>query len=204
MVRAEKYSPYSKYVSKQDTAAMPRAKVSNMTVHYKQMREVGAAVMGKNIHEAIKYLNRVLEKQAGIPALVHTGGAGHHAVGKLVKAPGNAVMFPTKAVTAMIWILNNVLAGKTCEKYDEAQKSSLTLVHVQVNRAPKSRRRTYRAHGRISAYKRSPCHVEVIAKPADMTVPSEASAEEKAAAPARLTRKSMARLRVRLANGATA
>jgi large subunit ribosomal protein L17e len=183
---------------------MPRGKVTHCPVHYKQMREVGASIMGKNIHDAIKYLNRVLEKQAGIPALVHTGGVGHHSVGKLVKAPGNAVMFPTKAVKAMLWILNNVLAGKTCEKFTDSQKESLTLVHVQVNRAPKSRRRTYRAHGRITAYMRSPCHVEVIAKPADMTVPSEATKEEKAAAPQRLTRKSMARLRVRLANGASA
>ncbi len=32
----------------------------------------------------------------------------------------------------------------------------------QVNQAPKQRRRTYRAHGRIGPYQNSPCHVEVI------------------------------------------
>ncbi|CAF1141259.1 unnamed protein product, partial [Didymodactylos carnosus] len=30
------------------------------------------------------------------------------------------------------------------------------------NRAPKIRRRTYRAHGRINPYQSSPCHVELI------------------------------------------
>jgi large subunit ribosomal protein L17e len=34
--------------------------------------------------------------------------------------------------------------------------------HIQVNQAPKQRRRTYRAHGRINAYMASPCHIEII------------------------------------------
>ncbi|CAF5189656.1 unnamed protein product, partial [Rotaria sp. Silwood1] len=34
--------------------------------------------------------------------------------------------------------------------------------HIQVNRAPKIRRRTYRAHGRINPYQSSPCHIELI------------------------------------------
>ena len=32
---------------------------------------------------------------------------------------------------------------------------------IQVNRAPKMRRRTYRAHGRINPYMSSPCHIEL-------------------------------------------
>ena len=35
------------------------------------------------------------------------------------------------------------------------------LKSFQVNRAPKIRRRTYRAHGRINPYMCSPCHVEL-------------------------------------------
>ncbi|ELT88130.1 hypothetical protein CAPTEDRAFT_41521, partial [Capitella teleta] len=38
----------------------------------------------------------------------------------------------------------------------------LVIEHVQVNRAPKMRRRTYRAHGRINPYMSSPCHIEII------------------------------------------
>merc|ERR1712154_327112 len=37
----------------------------------------------------------------------------------------------------------------------------LVIEHIQVNRAPKMRRRTYRAHGRINPYMSSPCHIEV-------------------------------------------
>jgi len=37
----------------------------------------------------------------------------------------------------------------------------LVIEHIQVNRAPHMRRRTYRAHGRINPYMSSPCHIEV-------------------------------------------
>jgi large subunit ribosomal protein L17e len=33
---------------------------------------------------------------------------------------------------------------------------------VNCNQAPKMRRRTYRAHGRINAYQSSPAHIEII------------------------------------------
>ena len=39
---------------------------------------------------------------------------------------------------------------------------SLVIEHIQVNKAPKMRRRTYRAHGRINPYMSSPCHSEMI------------------------------------------
>jgi len=44
---------------------------------------------------------------------------------------------------------------------------SLVVSHIQANMAPKLRRRTYRAHGRINAYMSSPSHIELIlsAKP---------------------------------------
>lgn len=38
----------------------------------------------------------------------------------------------------------------------------LCVSHIQVNAAPKQRRRTYRAHGRINPYQSSPCHIELI------------------------------------------
>lgn len=38
----------------------------------------------------------------------------------------------------------------------------LYISHIQVNMAPRIRRRTYRAHGRINPYVSNPCHIEVI------------------------------------------
>ena len=42
-----------------------------------------------------------------------------------------------------------------------ATRSLLNCLFFQVNRAPKMRRRTYRAHGRINPYMSSPCHIEL-------------------------------------------
>ena len=46
----------------------------------------------------------------------------------------------------------------------------LVVKHIQVNQAPKQRRRTYRAHGRINAYMASPCHIEIIVVEKDAQV----------------------------------
>lgn len=40
----------------------------------------------------------------------------------------------------------------------------MIITHVNCNQAPKMRRRTYRAHGRINAYMSSPAHIELIAE----------------------------------------
>lgn len=36
------------------------------------------------------------------------------------------------------------------------------ISHIQVNRAMRQRRRTYRAHGRVNPYMSSPCHIELM------------------------------------------
>ena len=47
-------------------------------------------------------------------------------------------------------------------QFQALEPASLELSHIQVNMAPKLRRRTYRAHGRINPYQSSPCHIELI------------------------------------------
>ena len=51
---------------------------------------------------------------------------------------------------------------------------SLSVYHIQVNRAVQQRRRTYRAHGLINPYMSSPCHVAVILQEATEAVKKEA------------------------------
>ena len=53
----------------------------------------------------------------------------------------------------------------------------LVIDHVQVNQAPKTRRRTYRAHGRINPYKSSPCHIEIFLSEKESVVPKPADVE---------------------------
>merc|ERR1711936_316787 len=46
-------------------------------------------------------------------------------------------------------------------EYKGLDADHLVIDHIQVNRAPKMRRRTYRAHGRINPYMSPPCHIEL-------------------------------------------
>jgi len=69
----------------------------------------------------------------------------------------------------------------------------LVVEHIQVNRAPKMRRRTYRAHGRINAYLSSPCHIEVILAEKEQAVakPVEPTAEKKKVSQKKLKKQKM-------------
>jgi len=105
----------------------------------------------------------VLDHKNAIPFFKFKGGVSHHAQGKYHKA--NATRWPEKSVRFVSDILRN--AESNVELKPGLDAESLVVSHIQVNRAPKLRRRTYRAHGRINAYMASNCHVEMIltAKP---------------------------------------
>ncbi|KAG5204092.1 hypothetical protein JEQ12_002068 [Ovis aries] len=55
---------------------------------------------------------------------------------------------------------------------------SLVIEHIQVNQAPKMRRRTYRAHGRINPYMSSPCHIEMILTEKEQIAPKPGGCTE--------------------------
>jgi large subunit ribosomal protein L17e len=61
-----------------------------------------------------------------------------------------------------------MFARPSCQGLDV---DSLVIEHIQVNKAPKMRRRTYRAHGRINPYMSSPCHIEMNLTEKEQIVP---------------------------------
>ena len=155
-----------------------RAQGSNLRCHYKQMSEVGRAVRGLTVAKAKKYLQDVIAKKDVIPYRIHTGGKGRHTLAK--KHPHtNGSGFPKKASEKMLELLENLEKNaehkeKEGKRFNNTATEELRLEHVQVLRAPLQRRRTYRAHGRIGPYARSPCHVQIIAlgkKPAPVAKP---------------------------------
>ena len=68
---------------------------------------------------------------------------------------------------------------------------TLEIFHIQVNRAQKQRRRTYRAHGRTNPYMSSPSHIELILCEKDRAI--EKAEDEKK--PQKLTKKRLAQKR---------
>lgn len=69
--------------------------------------------------------------------------------------------WPKKAADCVIDLLKNAAAN--CEYYGK-DPADFVIDHIQVSEAPKSTRRTYRAHGRINPYMRHLSHIQVILK----------------------------------------
>ena len=66
--------------------------------------------------------------------------------------------WPVKSVEFVRALVDNAVSNAAAKSLDVER---LVIAHLQVNQAPKQRRRTFRAHGRINAYMSSPCHVEM-------------------------------------------
>lgn len=78
---------------------------------------------------------------------------------KAMRTPGSLAGWPRNASKMILNLVENAAANA------EAKGLSLEdmrVTHSQVNMAPKGRRRTYRAHGRIGPYLRVPSHIEII------------------------------------------
>lgn len=73
------------------------------------------------------------------------------------------------------------------------EPENLVISHVQVNKAQCGRRRTYRAHGRITPFMSHPCHVEMFAT----LKATDVAKEKKAADHTSLSKVSAARARQR-------
>ena len=92
---------------------------------------------------------------------------------------------------------------KNAESNADAKSLSVEDLYIRnivVNQAPKTRRRTYRAHGRINPYQGHPCHIEVVLGVSDEEV--ERAKDDVVAARGSLTglnRRQVARKRIEAA-----
>lgn len=143
------------------TAANPAksasARGSFLRVSYKNTREACQAINGWNLKKAQKYLDQVLDHQRAIPFRRFNHSIGRTAQGKefgVTKA-----RWPVKSVNFLKDLLKNAESNAETKGLDSEK---LKISHIQVNQAPKQRRRTYRAHGRINPYQSSPSHIELI------------------------------------------
>ena len=84
--------------------------------------------------------------------------------------------WPEKSAKYILDLLRNAEANADTKGLDT---SNLLVKHIQVNQAPKQRRRTYRAHGRINPYMSLPCHVELILTEGEEVVQKSSQAVER-------------------------
>jgi len=134
-------------------------------------------------------------KKQAVPFTRFTGGIGRHAQLKQRKVPGSKGAWPQKATKVILDLVVNAEANADMRGLDV---EDLSVVHTQANRASPTRRRTYRAHGRINPYMSSPCHVELVLSEKVESVKREEDVEGRGP---KVTRKQAARLRIK--NGST-
>ena len=134
-------------------AAMCR--VDDLRVHYKNTYETARACRGLYLLKAIEYLERCLDHTAIIPFRRYTGGPGRKAMCKNFNHHNGR--WPKKSLEHVISLLKNLKSNAEAKGLD-VEKCQIS--HVCTQRAVSGRRRTYRAHGRISPYLSSNCHVE--------------------------------------------
>merc|ERR1712232_1190263 len=111
-------------------------------------------------------------------------GVGRHAQGKSMKSSGSKCRWPQKATKVFVDLLRNAEANAEDQHLNQA---GLVVKHVSCQRAPKMRRRTYRAHGRINAYMALPAHIEIVCVEEGEPVP-----KAKTSGPQKLTKKQQA------------
>merc|ERR1719248_19716 len=134
-----------------------KAAGTELRTHYKNMYNVTQAIKGMEYRKAVAYLEAVLEKKRYIPIRRYTGCIGRTPQAKEFKHTQGR--WPQKSVKMLLNIMKNAEANAETKNLDSEK---LFIKHLAVNCAPQGRRRTYRAHGRISAYCSSPAHVQMI------------------------------------------
>ncbi|RKP13258.1 ribosomal protein L22/L17 [Piptocephalis cylindrospora] len=154
--------------SEVNPARSAKARGEYLRVHFKNTREVAAAISGLPLAKALKYLGDVKEHKQCIPFRRFNGGVGRCAQAKQFGTTQGR--WPAKSANFMLDLLKNAEANAEVKGLN---MESLVLRYVQVNQAPKQRRRTYRAHGRINPYMASPCHIELIVTEEDTAVKRE-------------------------------
>uniref|UniRef100_A0AC11B1W6 Uncharacterized protein n=1 Tax=Ovis aries TaxID=9940 RepID=A0AC11B1W6_SHEEP len=130
-----------------------KSRGSNLRVHFKNTRETAQAIKGMHIRKATKYLKDVTLKKQCAQAKQWGWTQGR---------------WPKKSAEFLLHMLKNAESNAELKGLDV---DSLVIEHIQVNKAPKMRRRTYRAHGRINPYMSSPCHIEMILTEKEQIVP---------------------------------
>ncbi|KAJ0146437.1 Uncharacterized protein HZ326_10855 [Fusarium oxysporum f. sp. albedinis] len=134
-----------------------RARGAYLRVSFKNTRETAQAINGWKLQRAVTFLENVKEHKEAVPMRRYAGSTGRTAQGKQFGV--SKARWPVKSAEFLLGLLKNAEANADAKGLDTG---ALIVKHIQVNQAPKQRRRTYRAHGRINPYMSNPCHIELI------------------------------------------
>jgi large subunit ribosomal protein L17e len=162
-----------------DPSKAVRARIDNAKVSFKNTREASGTLRKRKVVDAIQYLRNVVAKTECVPFRRYNRGCGRTAQAKKFSIPDREVTkpngekevrrgyvqvkgrWPKKSAEFLISLLEN-LKENAVSKGLEVEE--LVITHVQVNKAPKIYGRTFRAHGRVNPFNKSPCHIQMVAE----------------------------------------
>mgnify|MGYP003421285138 FL=1 len=157
------------YSRQPKTEKSVKARSDDNRAHFKNTYNAARVLKGMNVKQAQRYLEDVLDHKRCVPIkrfnshVARTGQATEFGV--------TQGRWPEKSVKILQNLLQNMEANA---KAKQLEADKLIIQHVQVNRAQRGRRRTYRAHGRITPFMSSPCHVELFAEIPALGIKKEA------------------------------
>merc|ERR1712223_991454 len=161
----------------ENPAKSAKARGSYLRVHFKNTRETAQAIKRMPLKRANRYLKNVIGQKECVPFRRFNGSTGRCSQAKQFKHVTGR--WPKKSAEFLMQLLKNAESNAETKGLDAVH---LVIEHIQVNAAPKMRRRTYRARGRINPYMSSPCHIEVVLvekEQAFAKVPSASAEPEK-------------------------
>lgn len=156
----------SAHIASANPEKFAKARGEYVRTHFKNMREVAAAISGMNLKKAYTYLGDVQEHKQVIPFRRFAGAIGRTGQAKQFKTTKGR--WPVKSVAFILRLLKN--AESNADAKDLAVED-LIIKNIVVQQAPKTRRRTFRAHGRINPYQGHPCHIEIFLSTPSAEVP---------------------------------
>lgn len=133
------------------------AKGSNLRVHFKNTRETGAALKGMSLKRAQQFLKNVISKTEIVPFTRFKYGVSRKSQVKSSKKSSTG-RWPSKSANKLLEILKNAESNAIHKNLDT---NAIFIDRIEVNRAIKGRRRTFRAHGRINSFNSNPCHIKI-------------------------------------------
>ncbi|PNW73697.1 hypothetical protein CHLRE_13g568900v5 [Chlamydomonas reinhardtii] len=153
-----------------------KAKGSDLRVHFKNTRETAFALRKMSLNKAKKYLEDVIAHKRCIAFRRYQGAVGRTTQAKNENNPSGQGRWPVKSAEFILNLLKNAESNAEVKGLDI---DNCFISHIQVNRAMRQRRRTYRAHGRVNPYMSSPCHIELMISEKSAGVKAEKDTKER-------------------------
>lgn len=160
-----------------DPANTVKAASHNTRVSFKKTRETCSTLRGRTVEGCISYLENVMSKKECVPFRKYHYGV--HATPQARafdgKFPCTKGRWPIKSCEAVIKLLKNIKANAVNKNLDS---NELIIQAVSVNKAPIVHGRCFRAHGRVNAFNKSPCHIQIVCVKKSESIPLDASLVE--------------------------